>query len=94
MRERSFWLGPQGLSILGLAGFAAYWLITGHRQHLVELLPLLLLLICPAMHLFGHGHHGHRHGGEGETAEEAYRRGLEEGRTAGDTTSNHPSKRS
>ena len=50
-----------------LAGFllvAAYFLWAGHQAHLMGALPYLLLLACPLMHLFHHGHggHGHRHG--------------------------------
>jgi len=46
-----------------LAGFLAvalFFLLTEHRAHLFGLLPYLLLLACPLMHLFhGHAHHGH-----------------------------------
>lgn len=48
---------------LGLAAAAA-WLLLYHRVHVIEVLPFLLLLSCPLMHLFGHhrhgGHHNHR----------------------------------
>lgn len=47
-----------------LTGFlivAAFFLWTEHRAHLLGILPYLLVLACPLMHLF-HGH-GHRHGG-------------------------------
>lgn len=47
-----------------LAGFllvAAFFLWTEHRAHLLGALPYLLLLACPLMHLFHHGHGGHRH---------------------------------
>lgn len=43
------------------AAVGAYYLITEHRAHLVDYLPYLLLLACPVMHLFGHGHGGHKH---------------------------------
>lgn len=39
----------------------AYYLVTEHRQHLVDYLPYLLLLACPLLHLFGHGGHQHSH---------------------------------
>ena len=45
-----------------LAGFvavAAYFLWTEHQAHVVQYLPLALLLACPLMHLFHHGHGGH-----------------------------------
>jgi hypothetical protein len=48
---------------IALAGFlviAAFFLLTEHRAHLFGLLPWLLILLCPLMHLFMHG--GHNHG--------------------------------
>lgn len=45
-----------------LAGFitiALFFLLTKHRAHLFGILPYLLLLACPLMHLF---HHHGRHG--------------------------------
>ena len=42
---------------LGAIGF---FLWTEHRAHLLGALPYLLLLACPAMHLFMHHGHGHR----------------------------------
>ena len=47
----------------GFALIAAYFLWTEHRAHVVQFLPLALLLACPLLHLFhGHGGHGaHRH---------------------------------
>lgn len=40
---------------------AGYFLWTEHRAHVAGALPYLLLLACPLLHLFhhGHGHHGH-----------------------------------
>ena len=49
---------------IGLCVFlavAALYLWTEHRAHLLGALPYILLLACPAMHLFihhGHGKHG------------------------------------
>lgn len=48
----------QWLLWIGLAGAVA-WLFFGHGEHLLRLAPFLLLLACPLMHLFGHGHGGH-----------------------------------
>lgn len=46
-----------------MMGFAAFYLIVEHRLHLAGLwrwLPILILLACPLLHLFGHwGHGGH-----------------------------------
>lgn len=45
----------------------AYYLLTEHRQHLLDYLPYVLLMACPLMHLFGHGHGGHAHSSDGHT---------------------------
>lgn len=50
-----------------LMGFAAFYLIAEHRLHLAGLwrwLPILILLACPLLHVFGHGGHG-GHAGHG-----------------------------
>ena len=60
--ERSFWLTPNGLAALGLIGGVLYFLLTEHRAHFIYVLPYLILLLCPVMHIFmhrNHGHHGH-----------------------------------
>jgi hypothetical protein len=47
----------------GFVLIAGYFLITEHRAHVVELLPLALLAACPLLHFF-HGHGGQGgHGG-------------------------------
>lgn len=55
-------------AFLAMAGF---FLFTEHRAHVFGLLPYLLILACPLMHLFMHGGHGHRsehgrHDGHGQ----------------------------
>lgn len=44
----------------GFVAVAGFFLFTEHRAHLFGVLPYLLLLACPLMHLF-HGHGGHHH---------------------------------
>ena len=52
------------LVFIGFALVAGFFLLTEHRAHVFGYLPYLLLLACPLMHLFGHGHGGHaNHGG-------------------------------
>jgi hypothetical protein len=52
---------------IGLAAAVA-WMFFRHNAHLGQLLPFLILLACPLMHLFGHGGHGHGgHGGGSDT---------------------------
>lgn len=49
---------------IGFLLVAGYFLIMEHKAHLagvLGVLPFLLLLACPLMHLFMH--HGHRHDG-------------------------------
>jgi len=48
----------QWLLWIGLAAAVA-WLVIGHGEHLLRVAPFLLLLACPLMHVFGHGHGGH-----------------------------------
>lgn len=50
------------------AAIALFYLVAEHRAHLFGVLPFLLLLACPAMHLFMHhgNHHGHGAGSNGD----------------------------
>lgn len=50
------------------AVFATVLLALEQRVHVLGVLPWLILLACPLMHLFMHHGHGHRHreAGEGE----------------------------
>ncbi|HEY5717276.1 MAG TPA: DUF2933 domain-containing protein [Motiliproteus sp.] len=57
----SFWLSGKGLAAIGLVGFASYFLLMEHQQHLFSFLPYLILLLCPLMHIFMHHGHGHHH---------------------------------
>ena len=50
---------------IGLAAAVA-WMFFRHNAHLGQLLPFLILLACPLMHLFMHGGHGHG-GGDGKS---------------------------
>lgn len=79
----SFWFTSKGLASLGLIGAVTYFLLIEHRQHVFQFLPYLILLLCPLMHMFMHGGHG-GHGGHGqhgdESDQDAYQRGLEDGR--------------
>ena len=51
-----------GIVLIGFAVVAAFYLWTEHRAHLLGVLPWLLILACPLMHIFMHGGHG-GHGG-------------------------------
>ena len=46
------------------AAIAAFYLLTEHTAHVFGVLPWLLILACPLMHVFMH--HGHGHGSHGK----------------------------
>lgn len=52
------------LILFAFLSIGGFFLITEHAAHLFGVLPYLLLLLCPVMHLLhgGHGGHGGRHG--------------------------------
>ena len=61
----AFWRSRYAMGLFVMGAIAAYLLLSEHRAHFIGVLPLLLLLACPLMHVFmhnGHGGHG-RHGG-------------------------------
>ena len=53
---------PSGLVLLGFLAIAAFFLITEHWAHVLGVLPYVLLLLCPVLHLFLHRSHGSGHG--------------------------------
>ena len=64
------WLPSQsGVVLLGFLAIAAFFLWEEHRAHLLGVLPYVLLLLCPILHLLHGGHgghdgsHGHKPGG-------------------------------
>jgi len=63
---KPWWRLPFWLVLTGFLVIAGFFLVTEHRAHLFGVLPFLLLLACPLMHLMhgGHGGHGGGHGHE------------------------------
>ena len=54
------WRTKSGIVLIGFLLVAAFYLLTEHTAHVFGVLPFLLLLACPLMHLFmHHGHGGH-----------------------------------
>ena len=53
------WRTAPGRALLVASGVGAYFLLTRHFDHLLQAVPYLVLLACPLMHVFMHGHHGH-----------------------------------
>jgi hypothetical protein len=61
----SFWRSKAGLVAAGFLLIGLFFLLSEHRAHLFGVLPFLLILACPLMHLFmHHGHGNHRHGAQ------------------------------
>jgi hypothetical protein len=54
-----------GVVLLAFLAIGAFFLITEHTAHVFGVLPYVLLLLCPLLHLFMHHGHG-GHGGHGE----------------------------
>ncbi len=77
-----YWTSLHGLATLVLIGAALYFLLVEHGAHTLPYLPFLIILMCPLMHLFMHKGHGSTGHGDHkqQNAEDAFRRGLEEGR--------------
>lgn len=63
--QGSFWRSRGFIAFVGFAAIAVVLLWQEHSAHIVGVLPYLLLLACPLLHIFGHGGHGghgsHRH---------------------------------
>ena len=55
------------LAFLAIGGF---FLVTEHAAHLFGVLPYLLALACPLLHLLHHGHGGHGHHGDQQPGED------------------------
>lgn len=63
-----FWKSKAGLVTVGFLLIGLFFLWSEHRAHLWGILPYLLILACPLMHIFmhrGHGHHGDAEGRNG-----------------------------
>ncbi|PKG58047.1 DUF2933 domain-containing protein [Shewanella sp. GutDb-MelDb] len=58
-KQPKFWSSPKGWAALLLIAFTTYFLLLEHREHIFSLLPLVILLLCPLIHLFMHKNHGH-----------------------------------
>lgn len=64
VERRSRFRLPLWLGFCAFLAIAAFFLWQEHRAHLFGALPWLLLLLCPALHLFMHHGEGHGHGGD------------------------------
>lgn len=57
-RSSGFWRSKAGLVTGGFLLIGAFLLFSEHRAHTLGILPYLLILACPLLHLFMHGGHG------------------------------------
>ncbi|GBF04412.1 hypothetical protein DAERI_020009 [Deinococcus aerius] len=64
-----------GLVFLAFLGIAGFFLVTEHTAHVFGALPLVLVLLCPLMHLWMHGHGGQGHAGPGADLQDGSSRG-------------------
>jgi hypothetical protein len=70
---------PAGLALLAFLAIAAFFLFTEHRAHFFGILPYLLLLACPLLHLLMHRRHGGHGGGREDQADRPETRGHSHG---------------
>lgn len=49
--------------VLAAAILIGGYLVIRHQQHVAVVLPFIVILACPIMHLFMHRGHGHSHRG-------------------------------
>lgn len=68
--KRPFWRSRSAIALLVFAVVSLFLLFSEHRAHFLGVLPYLLLLSCPLMHLFMHHGHGHGHGNHSLAKEE------------------------
>jgi hypothetical protein len=55
---------PLGIALSLVAAALGAYLLAYHTNHVLQAAPFLFLLACPLMHVFMHGGHGHKHGGD------------------------------
>ncbi len=74
MRHRG-WRSPAGIALVGFALVGSFVILQEHFGHALGVLPYLLLLACPLMHLLMHrGHASHGNPGDSAPAEPEERR--------------------
>lgn len=61
-----------GVVLIMLVAIGVFYVVREHFSHVspyLTYLPYLILLICPLMHFFGHGHGHGAHGGHVDPSE-------------------------
>lgn len=56
-----WWKSSKGIAVLIALAALGLYLIIVHQQHVLGVLPFLVILLCPLSHLFMHGKHEHHH---------------------------------
>ena len=69
----SFWRSTAGLALLVALAVAGFYLVTEHTAHVFGVLPYLLVLACPLMHVFMHRGHGRHHHGQSRSSDDEQR---------------------
>lgn len=64
-KPSSFWKSKTPLVVAGFLLVASFFLFSEHRAHALGILPYLIILACPVLHIFMHSGHG-GHGGHGK----------------------------
>ena len=64
-RFGSWILSRSGWICFGFLAIVGFFLWEEHKAHLLGILPYVLLLLCPILHLL-HGRHGGSHQGHGQ----------------------------
>lgn len=52
--QKSWWFSTQGIIAILFIAIIGFYVITEHTAHFFGILPFLLILLCPLMHLFMH----------------------------------------
>jgi len=70
-----FWKSRVGIASIMLAVIGLFYLVREHYGQALQVLPYLILLLCPLLHLFGHHHAAHSHRGrDTDTAKDETRK--------------------
>jgi len=74
--KASFLRSPAGVALVVFGAIAAFFLVAEHRAHALGILPYLILLACPLLHIFMHRGDGGHAGGHapGTDAHPGHRR--------------------
>lgn len=59
------WLTTKSIFVASIAGAGFYYLWIEHHSHLIHFLPYAIFLLCPFIHIFMHGGHSPKPGGDG-----------------------------